>query len=457
MRSHWMVRGLSAIALWGGLTCAVMAQQSRSVAGTRSTTQAPATNRMVTSEEPEGTVVPIGTSMESLGKIGVDFDLESPPSSLGSSRYGLLQGMYVRGEYLLWSLKGMDLPPLVTTGSTTGANSAVAGFVNENGSLGVNTQVLFGNQPIHAQGQTGGRITFGFWLDPEQRMAIEGDYFALRDYQTNFSSTSTGATLIARPYFDETLGGTPNTFDIAGPTVNNAPGSVTDEVRTRFQGAGARILYTMCCNNTQVNSLWDGCAIDQCACVRLTGGYRFLRLDDALILQETHMVPNATRTGLDSFDSENQFHGVDLGSTVNFRRGRWTMDLLSKIAVGNTRSQVAIDGTARYDGALSATRGSMLATTSNIGTYNHDHFTMVPELGMTVGYQILPGLRATVGYSVLYWSSVYRAGNQVDLHVNPDLWPNPATTTTAGQWPQYPGRQTDFWAQGLSLGFEGQW
>lgn len=457
MRSHWMVRGLSALALWGGLACATFAQQSRAGLGMRPTTQASAANAVQAGEEIDSGVVPIGTTMENMGYSPNDLDGDSYATSLGRGNYGILKGMYFRGEYLLWSLKGMDTPPLVTTGSTTGANSSVAGFVNENGSLGVNTQVLFGNEAIHGQGRNGGRLTFGFWLDQEQRLALEGDYFALRDYNTQFDLASTGTTLIARPYYDETLGGTPNTFDIAGPTVGNAAGSVSDQITTRFQGAGARALYTMCCNNRQVSSLWDGCAIEQCTCVRLIGGYRFLRLDDGIVLQETHLVPNATRTGMDRFDSENQFHGADFGTAVNFRRGRWTMDLLSKVAVGNTQSRVNIDGTARYNDVLSTTRGSTLATTSNIGTYEHQHFTMVPELGMTVGYQIVPGLRATVGYSVLYWSSVYRAGDQIDLHVNPDLWPNPASSTTAGQWPQYPGRQTDFWAQGLSLGLEGQW
>lgn len=461
MLCRFVRRGLGAVALLGCLTSSLLAQQSRLLGAGR-----PAVQRAVAMQEEtesEGdNVVPVGATMEDVGYTPQDLVSSYEPSFAASSfapRAGLLQGMYVRGEYLLWSMKGMELPPLVTTGSRTGPNANVAGFVNENGSLGPNTQVLFGNEAIHDQARSGGRITFGLWLDPDQRVAIEGDYFAIRDFNTNFFATSDGTTLIARPYYDETLGGTPNTLDVVDPTLTTTSiGSVTDIANTRFQGAGARMLYALCNSSRTVNSFWDGCPVEQCTSVRVLGGYRFLRLDDRLDSLMVHPECDCGRSydGIDSFRTENQFHGADLGTTINMRRGRWTLDLLSKVAIGNTNSTTRISGSSTYDDVPNTTPGSVLALTSNIGTYKENHFTMVPEIGATLGYQIIPGLRGTVGYSVIYWSSVYRAGDQIDLHVNPDLWPTPIATT-AGQWPQYPGRQSDFWAQGLSLGLEGQW
>ena len=43
-----------------------------------------------------------------------------------------------------------------------------------------------------------------------------------------------------------------------------------------------------------------------------------------------------------------------------------------------------------------------------------DKFAVVPEVGFNVGYQVTPHLKFFVGYSMLYWSRVLRAGDQVD-------------------------------------------
>ena len=47
----------------------------------------------------------------------------------------------------------------------------------------------------------------------------------------------------------------------------------------------------------------------------------------------------------------------------------------------------------------------------------------MPELGVTLGYQLNPCWRATLGYTFIYWSRVARAGDQIDRDINPDLFP----------------------------------
>lgn len=363
-------------------------------------------------------------------------------------------GMYVRAEYLVWAGKGMNLPPLVTTGNVNTTNPP-AGVINEDGSIPSNTIVLFGNETVNSNARSGGRITFGTWFNP--CWGLEGDYFGIADERTNFSATSTGTTRLARPFFDESANGLPAVFRVAIGGTGAAPGSVDAHTVNSFQGAGVRVLRNLCNWQGCSPSIWDGCVSPSAKRVDLILGYRFLRLDDSLDIGETHLIGATTRVGRDYFDSENQFHGFDLGTMVQFRRGCWSLDLISKVGIGNTHSVVLINGTA-VQGGVQQAPGSILAVSTNIGRHETDRFSMVPELGMNVGYQINPCWRLTAGYNFLYWSSVYRAGDQIDLHVNPDLWPpvaiNPAA---AGQWPQYPARVNDYWVQGLNLGIEAQW
>ena len=63
-------------------------------------------------------------------------------------------------------------------------------------------------------------------------------------------------------------------------------------------------------------------------------------------------------------------------------------------------------------------------------TYTRDRFTVVPEVGVNLGYQFTSYLRGSLGYNFLYWSSVARAGDQLT---------------------GIP-KATDFWVQGLTAG-----
>jgi hypothetical protein len=369
-----------------------------------------------------------------------------------------LNGLYVRGEYLLWGTKGMRVPALVTTGDST-TTDPPAGVINEDGSLPGNTTVLFGNEGIHEDVRSGGRIIFGTFLGPCRNWAIEGEYFGLGDETTDFRAESDGTELIGIPYFDESENGLPAIFFVTpGGTAASSPGSIDVVAATRFQGSGVRVLHNICFAECGGTSWWDGCPVNVGKRIDLMMGYRFYRLDDSLTIREEHLITTVERIGTDIFDSKNEFHGVDLGTQMQFRRGCWSLDLLSRVAIGNTRSVVTIDGFALQNGQEQTPRGSILATTSNIGVHESDEFTVVPELGIGLGYQINPCWRFTAGYTLIYWCGVQRAGDQIDQHVNAELWPpQAAQPEDAGLWPQFPGVGSDFWAQGLNLGLEATW
>ena len=101
--------------------------------------------------------------------------------------------------------------------------------------------------------------------------------------------------------------------------------------------------------------------------------------------------------------------------------------------------------------------GGLLAQRTNIGTYERNQFTMVPELGATVGYQITRRLRATAGYSLIYMGNVVRPGDQVDLNVNPNLLPPENVPFSGALRPQFHFVETDYCIQGLNFGGEFRW
>ena len=192
-------------------------------------------------------------------------------------------------------------------------------------------------------------------------------------------------------------------------------------------------------------------------------GYRYLRLEDNFRMDEfeTFIDPQgpfrvgSTLAITDSFETLNQFHGIDLGIDAQLRRCCWTLDLVAKLALGSTNSRVSIGGTTVAtvpDTAPVTSQGGFLAQQTNSGQFSRNWFAMVPELGATIGYDIDCRRRITVGYSLIYWSKVARPGDQIDLNLNPT--PLPVTQTNTGRGPEFRFATTDFWAQGLSLGLD---
>ena len=176
-------------------------------------------------------------------------------------------------------------------------------------------------------------------------------------------------------------------------------------------------------------------------------GYRYLRLSDDLGIDEfeTFIDPqgtvpvNSTLALSDRFSTLNEFQGADLGFTSDWQCNRWNLGFLLKVGLGNTNSHVSISGsTVATEPTQTAvtSSGGFLAQASNIGQYQRNQFTMVPELGINVGFDLTPRLRLVGGYSLIYWSSVARTGDQIDLNLArpnflPRKTPQPATSQSS--------------------------
>jgi hypothetical protein len=163
----------------------------------------------------------------------------------------------------------------------------------------------------------------------------------------------------------------------------------------------------------------------------------------------------------DRFDTSNDFFGGELGFSVDWARQRWSLELLSRIAIGNTNQKVTISGdntATAPDDTVETKQGGLLTQDSNIGRYERDEFSVIPQVGLTGGYLITDQLKFTVGYSLLYWSRVVRPGDQIDLEVNPgkiDFDPLAGDLDPAR--PRFEFRDTDIWAHGLNVGLDYHW
>ena len=370
---------------------------------------------------------------------------------------------WIRGEYLLWWTKGMDLPPLVTTtnGNPLPQN---AGVLGANG-----TNVLYGDNEIFDESRGGYRVRFGTWLDQCHWKGIEFDYFRLEDETDSFSRTSVGNPILARPFFNSNLNREDSEL-VAFPGL--VSGTINVRADTEFMSFSPRFRCNLRCENFVPE---PACGCGQCnacgdtACspmggqrVDFTLGYRHMSLDERLrITEQLTSTQNGTASTFnlnDTFATENSFNGAEIGIVWEYYRGPWSMEFFSRFGLGNSSRKVRIQGStdSAVQGASFTDVGGLLALPSNIGTYEDDEFVVIPELGINLGYQIAPSMRFLVGYTFLYWNSVVRPGDQIDMRVNTDLLP-PAIDTTGLDVPSFAFNDSSFWAQGLSLGLDWRW
>lgn len=191
-------------------------------------------------------------------------------------------------------------------------------------------------------------------------------------------------------------------------------------------------------------------------------GYRYARLDESLQVCDSRVVTSNAFPGIpvgtvfgecDRFDTENRFHGFDLGVSWEACSGPLSLDLLFKMALGNMRSKVAINGfTTSTEPGQSAvvTQGGLMAQPTNIGLYASNDFAVAPELGATLSYRVSSRIELSTGYTFIYFSRVARPGDQIDRNLNlTQLGGAPLVGTSL---PEFRFVKTDFWAQGLNFG-----
>jgi hypothetical protein len=374
----------------------------------------------------------------------------------------------VSAEYLLWWVKSSSIPPLLTTSPPNGPNNVPGALP---GSV-----VLLADKDLDEQVRHGARFGAVWWLDECASYGFDSRYFFTGEVRERFAATSDQfPNGLFRPFFAinppspplAPFFPAPFSEQVTGPGVSS--GTFVAENRSQFWGA-------------EVN--WrDNCYCwHECSCcgggrslrADLLAGFRYLNLDESLNITESYVLlapdavnnpPGTSVTILDRFATENEFYGGQIGAVVEYRRDRWSLDLRTTVALGVTNQRLTIEGgqlRTPPGGPTQQYLGGLLALNSNIGTRERDEFSVVPEIGVNVGYQVTDGLRAFVGYNFLYWSNVIRPGDQIDpvldvtripVFIPPGVMVAPANEVRPA--PLF--RETDFWAQGLNAGLEFRW
>ena len=345
-----------------------------------------------------------------------------------------LARLWVEAEYLAWASSKTHLPPLLTTGSP-------ATPPDQAGVLGrPDTVILFGDADLHGDLRSGGRLTGGYWFTPEHRCGVEGSFFEVDVGDTEYLASGHDFPVLARPIVDAQTG-LPGRVLVSHPDLELG----TALVRSDVDFLGAEALLRRRIHARQGHRL-DGVA-----------GYRYQRLYDGLQVDgRTGSITEIELRRFDNLESENEFHGGEVGLIGRWWGHRWALQVLGKAAFGDTRTTATIDGstavTYEVDGEPTTyTRaGGVLAQGSNIGRYTQSELTAAGELGIRVEYAVTHQLYVTCGYTFIYWPQVCRVTDGIDLTVDPSQVPpevNPAAVR-----PGFAFRSSDFWAQGLSLG-----
>lgn len=345
---------------------------------------------------------------------------------------------FARIEYLMWWGRGRSLPPLVTS-SFAGTPQPQAGVLGE-----PNTTIQYGGNDVGNDWRSGLRLTVGRVLDQNGEWMVVGRLLGLNDSSDEYHATSAaGDPILARPFFNVLLA-QEDALLVGYPGVSEN-GSIDILSKSDMMGAEVYLRHLILGEEDMT--------------IDILGGYQMSRIDDSLDIRNSSLVlvdpqgifaPNTTIAMRDLFGTRNEFHGGVFGLAIDSYRGPWKLEALGKVGIGNQRQTVTIAGNTLITPAMGPTvndPNGLLARQTNNGVYQRDVFTFVPELNLTLGYQV-NNWTFSVGYSFIYWNDVAFAGSQIDRSVNLS---NPIVGDPR---PAFTFNDTDFWLQGISFGAE---
>jgi hypothetical protein len=358
--------------------------------------------------------------------------------------------LWASGEYLVWHVKDVDLPALITTGPIDATNAA-----DRPGELGqAGTRILLGDGRQAFTGVRGGQFAAGGWLDTATRLGVEGRYTFLSQGKAGASLTAPGtlgSTPLLIPFFNPVTGKEDST-GIAIPTNASAfSGTGTMALSTEARSAGADLLMRL--------SGASGARLDA-----LAGYHGLVLTEDFVFTTVSQNIPPATadlfRTS-DEFRTRNRFDGGEVGLRFECPDGRVSLRAAGRVAIGSMRQTTTIAGgldTNDFDnfGAPQHLAGGYLALPTNIGTYERRRMSVVTEATAGIDWHVLAGLHVTASYTWLSASRAARAADEIDRTINPSQGPaidgDPTMPLTGAARPAFPGRDGTYWAQAVGLG-----
>lgn len=368
---------------------------------------------------------------------------------------------WLDADYLLWWFKpAPGGPPTLTTGPLTNPTSLGSGILGTPG-----TQTLAGNDYLNTGPYSGFRIGGG-WINCAGTIGAEANFFYLAQQNVGdtFNSDGSGNPLLARPIVDARTGNETVLF-VSAP--NAFAGSFHETSSTLLFGFDANFLlpWIRCgaCDPDEVGYY-----------ITPLGGFRYLNLRDELALSQSS---NVLPAGIGFFDGNplsvgsnigltdnirtlNQFYGGQVGVKAGVTWWRFTLNGAAKVALGSMREEANLSGSTTGFNAVSGITqtvpGGLYVLSTNSGSYTRNMLAVVPEGNLNFSVELTSQLKLTLGYTILYFSNVARPGDLIDRSINRTELPSSQSFNPSIPGPQSPGflwKGTDFWAQGINVGF----
>jgi Putative beta barrel porin-7 (BBP7) len=367
--------------------------------------------------------------------------------AIRNDEYGNDPVFSFRSDYMLWWVRSSPLPvPLVTTNKDAFGS---IGALNEPG-----TRVIYGagaNDRQDLGSFSGIRASAAVALGPVWSMDVSA--FTLDQQSSKFTASSAGG---ASPIVSIPVNATqPFGFNPAGETSLNAGGTPnTVTVNTSLQ------LWGVETNNYFVLAKGPSGSVEAIL------GFRYMNLREGLVLSDSFS-DATTGGGLsvnDSFRTENDFYGGQLGLRGVYTYNRLTVAATGKLALGTMEQILDIEGaTTVTKGAFGLPTGStgtgLFAVPSNIGRHTHDAFSVLPEFQLDLSYAVTKHINLIVGYDYLYATEVLRPGDQIDRNVNvtQNMLLSGGGPVTGPLAPLPHFNSSNFWAQGINFGVQLHW
>ena len=296
---------------------------------------------------------------------------------------------------------------------------------------------IYGNREIGNGDHDGYRIDGGLWLDHCHLWGIEADYLNVSGKPDGYDSGLTSGFKNGVPMPVVRASIQPPTravtatlpiynFDLIGFGGYNTPpvyvGRITVDTSDYFQSAGLWLRRQLLATE------WSTCGDEVCwtdASARTfrldaLGGYRYARLIDAVNERDetVDVFPGYDQfTGynyVNNCQAANDFNGADLGLNGVYTAGRFSLDVLGKMAFGLNNQMVTLYNLNVVNGSNNPNLGTITRSALS-QEFSRDRFSVIPELTLTGGYQVTDHVKVTAGYDLLYWSAVVRAANQIPV------------------------------------------
>ncbi|MEO6327123.1 MAG: BBP7 family outer membrane beta-barrel protein [Thermoanaerobaculia bacterium] len=319
------------------------------------------------------------------------------------------------------------------------------GFLGQAG-----THVLLGGDRLDTRTRAGLRLTASFaW---SSRWSVEASAFFVPSRSTRrsvASSGTSGSTDLFISYLDARTG----TEEISELSFSpQFAGTAREEQTSRLFGADLNVAHSLRAGRWRLEGLV---------------GARVLSLHETFAF--TTSSPNLPPEPLDvwetrdEFTTSNRFVGLQAGARARRAWGSFAVSGSAKVALGVMTQSVRIEGaliTNDFDnyGATQTFSGGYFAVTGNAGQHSRRVFTVVPELGLDLGYELSPSMSISLGYGLLAATDVVRPGRQIDRRIDPtqslvyggEPQPGPAAPPSVRSSFEFQGES--FFAQNLHLG-----